>query len=160
MSFSPERLKFVRMNLGISKAAAARKVNLTPMGYGRYENGDRIPSFQMICFIAQALHTSYEYLCEETDDPAPRSILISVNDNPDLFNLVLHYQELNDTDQKRLITYYKKLMAITKPLVDYTEDVLDEADHYAKTNTKHMSHKEVFSGIREQINSKASSDLT
>ena len=39
-------------------------------------------------------------------------------------------------------------------LVDYTEDALDEADHYATVNPKRMSHEEVFSGIRERINAK------
>ena len=39
-------------------------------------------------------------------------------------------------------------------LVDNTEDALDEADHYAAVNTKRMSHEEVFSGIREQMNEK------
>ena len=39
-------------------------------------------------------------------------------------------------------------------LVDYTEDALDEADHYAAVNTKRMSHEEVFSGIRERVNAK------
>lgn len=37
-------------------------------------------------------------------------------------------------------------------LIDYTEDALDEADHYAKYNLKRMSHDEVFSGLREQLN--------
>ena len=36
-------------------------------------------------------------------------------------------------------------------LVDRTEDALDEADLYAKINSKRMTHEEVFSGIREQI---------
>ena len=37
-------------------------------------------------------------------------------------------------------------------LIDYTEDALDEADHYAKNNSRRMSHDEVFSGLREQLN--------
>ena len=37
-------------------------------------------------------------------------------------------------------------------MVDYTEDALDEADQFAKTHTKRMSHDEVFSGIREKLN--------
>ncbi len=36
-------------------------------------------------------------------------------------------------------------------LVDRTEDALDEADHFAALNAKRMSHDEVFSGIRRQI---------
>ena len=37
-------------------------------------------------------------------------------------------------------------------LIDYTEDALDEADNYAKVNSERMSHDEVFSGLREQLN--------
>lgn len=36
-------------------------------------------------------------------------------------------------------------------LVDHTELALDEADHYAKTSKKRMTHDEVFSGLREQL---------
>lgn len=37
-------------------------------------------------------------------------------------------------------------------LVDRTEDALDEADLYAKMNSKRLSHEEVFSDIRKEIN--------
>ena len=33
-------------------------------------------------------------------------------------------------------------------LVDGTEDALDEADYYAKSSSRRMSHDEVFSGLR------------
>ncbi|MBR7015216.1 MAG: type II toxin-antitoxin system Phd/YefM family antitoxin [Lachnospiraceae bacterium] len=39
-------------------------------------------------------------------------------------------------------------------LVDRTEDALDEADYYAAVSTKRMSHDEVFSGIRRQLDGK------
>ena len=37
-------------------------------------------------------------------------------------------------------------------LIDYTEDALDEADHYAETNSRRMSHGEVFTALRKQLN--------
>ena len=37
-------------------------------------------------------------------------------------------------------------------LVDYTEDALDEADHFAETNSRRMSHEEVFTALRKQLN--------
>ncbi len=37
-------------------------------------------------------------------------------------------------------------------LVDYTEDALDEADHFAETNSRRMSHGEVFTALRKQLN--------
>ncbi len=39
-------------------------------------------------------------------------------------------------------------------LVDGTEDALDEADYYAKSSSRRMSHDEVFSGLRKQLNDK------
>ena len=39
-------------------------------------------------------------------------------------------------------------------LVDYTEDALDEADHFAETNSRRMSHGEVFTALRKQLNDK------
>ena len=36
-------------------------------------------------------------------------------------------------------------------LVDYTEDALDEADHFAETNSRRMSHGEVFTALRKQL---------
>lgn len=36
-------------------------------------------------------------------------------------------------------------------LVDPTEELLDEADFYARINAKRLSHDEVFSSIRKRI---------
>lgn len=110
MSFSKERLICIREKMGISKAEAARRLNLTPMGYGRYENGDRVPSYQMICHIAQVFGTSYEYLCDASDDSKPTSLLIAKEDDPSLFDLAKNYSEMDDKDKDRLIAYYKKLL--------------------------------------------------
>ena len=37
-------------------------------------------------------------------------------------------------------------------LVDYTEDALDEADYFAETNSRRMSHGEVVTALRKQLN--------
>ena len=39
-------------------------------------------------------------------------------------------------------------------LTDSTEMALDEADYYAKTNSRRMTHGEVFSEIKERLNGK------
>ncbi len=109
MAFSPSRLIQVRTALRITKAEAARRLNITPMGYGRYESGGRVPSYQIICHIAHTFGTSYAYLCEETDDPRPQSIVISSEQDPALFELASHFSELSGNDQKRLLMYYRKL---------------------------------------------------
>ena len=57
MNFCPDRLIKIRTELGITKSEAARQLNMSAMGYGRYENGDRTPSYQTISFIAQKFGT-------------------------------------------------------------------------------------------------------
>ena len=44
----PERLRNVREGLGITMAEASRRMNLSKIGYCRYEYGDRSPSPQTI----------------------------------------------------------------------------------------------------------------
>ena len=41
MNFVPERLINLRNSFGINKAEAARRLNMSAMGYGRYEKGER-----------------------------------------------------------------------------------------------------------------------
>ena len=71
MVFIPERLKEIREERNLSKAAAARLLNLSKMGYLRYETGDRTPSYQTIVFMAQKLGTSPEYLTGKESDLSP-----------------------------------------------------------------------------------------
>ena len=64
--FSPARLREIRQSRGLSMAEASRVLKLSKMGYCRYEYGDRVPSYQMIFYLALHLDTSYEYLCVQT----------------------------------------------------------------------------------------------
>ena len=84
-----ERLVAVRESLGINMAEAARRLEMSAMGYLRYERGDRDPSMQMIEVIAQRFGTSAEYLTGMTDDPAPSSLVISRDSDPELYDLVM-----------------------------------------------------------------------
>lgn len=106
----PERLKLSREKLGITMAEASRKLNLSRIGYCRYEYGERIPSPQTIEVIAQCFHTSTDYLVGLSDDPTPSQIIIDRNANAELFNLVELCQN-NDLKQlDRLIEYYKNMV--------------------------------------------------
>ena len=105
----PERLKIARENLGITMAEASRRLNLSKIGYCRYEYGERVPSIQTIEVIAQCFHTSVDYLVGITDNPSPTQIVIDKESNPELFELIELCRN-NDSDQiKRLISYYQEL---------------------------------------------------
>jgi transcriptional regulator with XRE-family HTH domain len=108
MNFIPERLISVRKSLGINKAEAARMLNLSAMGYGRYEKGEREPSYQTVSYIAQTFHTSVDYLYGHSDEMNIRTTTVSEKDEPELFLLI----ELTRKDDKllpRLLEYAKKL---------------------------------------------------
>ena len=112
MTFIPERLISIRTALGITKSEAARKLNLSAMGYGRYESGEREPSFQTVSFIAQSLGTTTDYLYGITDNPEIDSITINQSENPDVFEIVQHLKKEDDLSD-RLLAYYKELIKIT-----------------------------------------------
>lgn len=108
MKFYKERLIEVRTKLGISKAEAARQLNMSAMGYGRYENGDRTPSFQTISFMAQKLGTSIEYLCGETESMNSVDFIIST-DTPELYNIVESLKDEPPDKLDHILKYIKNL---------------------------------------------------
>ncbi|MBR3244915.1 MAG: helix-turn-helix transcriptional regulator [Parasporobacterium sp.] len=108
MNFQPERLMLIREQLGISKAEAARILNMSAMGYGRYESGEREPSFQTVSFIAQQLGTSVKYLYGETENADPSSVTVSAEKDPELFDMIQNCMS-DEKTAKRLLSYFKKL---------------------------------------------------
>ncbi len=108
MTFRPERLMLVREQLGINKAEAARRLNMSAMGYGRYENGQREPSFQTVSFIASTFNTTPEFLYGMVEDPSASIITISSIDQPELFSLVKSLQE-DKSLERRLLAYLERI---------------------------------------------------
>jgi len=100
-----QRITEARNNLGITKAEAARRLNLSSIGYCRYEYGERTPSMQTLEVIAQCFGTSVEYLTGKTDDISPAKIVVDKKTNPELFNLVQTLSS-SDNDQIRRISIY------------------------------------------------------
>ncbi len=104
-----KRLKSAREKLGITKAEASRRLNLSKIGYCRYEYGERIPSMQTLEVIAQCFETSVDYLIGLSDDPSASRIIVDKEQTPELFELI-ELCKNDDSDQiKRLLGYYKKI---------------------------------------------------
>lgn len=112
--FMPERLKEIREKQNLSKAAAARLLCLSKMGYLRYESGERTPSYPTIVFIAQKLSTSPEYLTGETDAPDPLELVITKKEDPELFMLVQNLADKKEPIRARLLAYYNELKSGSK----------------------------------------------
>ena len=108
MKFSPERLIQLRTSLQITKAEAARRLNISPMAYGRYEKGEREPSYQSVCFIAQTFHCNVDFLYGISDEMHTDYITVSSAESPELYSLILELKENHDME-KRILAYAKAL---------------------------------------------------
>jgi len=104
-----ERIRMAREKMGITMTEAARRLNLSKIGYCRYEYGDRTPSLQTIELIAQCFETSVDYLLGKTSDPAPDYIVIRKDKNPELFEMIKNISVQDNSMQKRLLEYYRKI---------------------------------------------------
>ena len=108
MNFCPERLIQLRTSLNINKAEAARQLNISAMAYGRYERGEREPSYQSACFIAQTFHCNVDFLYGISDQMEADQIIVSRSESPELYELV----QMMQTDQEllnRIITYAEQI---------------------------------------------------
>lgn len=108
MNFCPERLVNVRTSLNINKAEAARRLNISAMAYGRYEKGEREPSYQSVRFIAETFHCNIDYLYGISDEMLSDYLIVSRAESPELYSLILELQK-NDDFKERIIKYAKKL---------------------------------------------------
>ncbi len=105
-----ERIKLARENIGITKAEASRRLNLSKIGYSRYEYGERTPSAQTLEVIARCFNTSVDYLTGKSDAITPDFIIINKGDNHELFELVSTLQNSDKDSIKNILEYYKTLI--------------------------------------------------
>ena len=108
------RIIAARENLGITKAEASRRLNLSKIGYCRYEYGERTPSLQTLEVIAQCFNTSVAYLTGETDDIEPDKIVIDKKTNPEIFELVNSLSHCDNNAVKRIAKYASAIIKESK----------------------------------------------
>ncbi len=104
-----ERIKAARENIGITKAEASRRLNLSKIGYCRYEYGERTPSPQTLEVIARCFSTSVDYLTGKTNDIHADFVVFTKEDNPILFELVSTLKNIDESSITHLLEYCKKI---------------------------------------------------
>ena len=109
-AFMPERLKELRLKKGLNKTKAAELLQISKMAYGRYESGERIPSYQYIVYIAQQMGSSPEYLTGKTKDDGPKELVISRESEPELFGMLLDYKSQEEDFKKRMRAYLEAFL--------------------------------------------------
>ncbi len=110
MEFMPERLIAAREKLGLNKAEAAKLLGMTAMGYGRYEHGERVPSYQILQFIAEEFGVSYDYLVGAKKTPAPDRLVVDKKEDPELFALVKGLRNADEKTFNKVVAFYNKLV--------------------------------------------------
>ena len=96
---------------GITMAEASRRLNMSPIGYCRYEHGDRTPSPQTVEVIARCFNTSTDYLYGITNDMTPDYIVVYEKDNKPLFDLVIECFNTDKHTIGRLSEYLKEIQS-------------------------------------------------
>ena len=109
MKFQPERFIQLRNSLNINKAEAARRLNISPMVYGRYENGQREPSYPTVGFIAQTFNCNIDFLYGTSDKTDPDYIIVSSSNDPELYSLIKMIKQDSNVEG-RILTYVRKLL--------------------------------------------------
>lgn len=108
MNFCPERLIEVRKSLKITKAEAARRLNISAMAYGRYEKGEREPSYQSVCYIAQTFNCNIDFLYGNSNQMECDYILVS-QETPELYSLI-EFTKNHKGIENELLEYAKKII--------------------------------------------------
>ena len=104
-----ERIKYAREKLGITKAEASRRLNLSKIGYCRYEYGERTPSIQTLEVIARCFNTSVDFLTGKTEDFQPDYIVVSKQDNPAMFELISSLQSSDNASTEKILAYFNAI---------------------------------------------------
>ncbi len=68
MSFS-ERLVELRKNHSLTQKQVYEGVGMSPLGYQRYEYGQREPAYKQLISLADFFNVSLDYLVGRSDNP-------------------------------------------------------------------------------------------
>lgn len=107
-SLDIERLKNKRLEKGWNKLEASMEMDIPQSAYGRYENGQRTPSYSALRDMALTLGTSVEFLTGQTNDDRPKEYLVSAKDTR-LTYIIETYKDAPDDARERLYQYAQKL---------------------------------------------------
>ncbi|MBQ8429111.1 MAG: helix-turn-helix transcriptional regulator [Clostridia bacterium] len=65
----PERLIFLRKSKNLTQKQVYTAIGMSPLGYQRYEYGEREPAFQKLIALADYFNVSLDYLVGRSDNP-------------------------------------------------------------------------------------------
>lgn len=97
-----ENLKKMRSQKGISQDELAKKIDMHPVQYSRYERGQTVPSIEVVQKIAMALDVSLDELVYGNSEA----------------------QAAKDIDDRELLSMFKKVQLLNKQKKETVKDFL------------------------------------
>ncbi|MDR1135232.1 MAG: helix-turn-helix domain-containing protein [Clostridiales Family XIII bacterium] len=115
-----DRIKELRTYRGMTQKELAESVGVKEATLSRYENDQRIQSWEILSQIADVFDTSVDYLLCRTAEPAPfRSIMLNESIETRKIKFYQYYRQLNKYEREILVE-----RALT--LAEYSVSVQDE----------------------------------
>lgn len=74
------RIKELRTSLSLTQSAFAESIGTSQNALSGYENGDRIPSYDILISIATKYNVSLDWLCGLSDKTSPASVVSTYAD--------------------------------------------------------------------------------
>ena len=65
------RLKDMRSDAKLTQKEVAAKLNMSQTGYSKYETGERIPTVENFCILANYFGTSLDFMMDRTEERTP-----------------------------------------------------------------------------------------
>lgn len=125
-----DNLRKARENAGLSKPAAAEKLNIQPAQYYRYEGGRAEPGMLMVTDIANKLQIPVATLLEGIEDNIPKNLYI--------VNKLRYYgipANLIEGDNEHIMVQINDFQPSKEP-IEFMQEVLAIADEITKTAMK------------------------
>ncbi len=105
-----ERIKELRTQANLTQTDLAKLVDMTYVQIGRYETKKANPSSDVLHKIAQALHTTTDFLMNGSTDKMASSQL----QDKELLNLFKSVEQLSNDDKKMIITFLDAIITKRK----------------------------------------------
>lgn len=64
-----ERIKFLRLHIGMTQKQMSKQFNITERAYQRYEANQSTPNYAVLLSLADYFDVSLDYLCGRSDNP-------------------------------------------------------------------------------------------
>ena len=103
-----ERLKILRKNKGLTQAQVADAVELGRQAYAYYEKGERAPSPETLCKLADFFGVTVDELLGRT----PQLFDDARVERPEIMEL---YEMMTPQQQSNLINYARGMLAASAP---------------------------------------------